>query len=165
MITGMSVYWGAVFVLVVSSSVVLSDRGCAQALVTPPGEPTNVDQWQTTDLSILDFVTDVYDLVSVISASRDTRLYFLSKPGKIVKCREGAIPNIAPPTAPGQVGASMPAPPPISGQIGAVITAAPLTPGQVTTSIPPIPPPPPPDVNGFRTEFECAVLLRGASRH
>jgi hypothetical protein len=121
-----------------------------------------------TDLSILDFLKNGYDLISVISPSSHTRIYFLTKPGKIVKCREDAAPIISPPT-PGRVGASTPIPQPTSEPIGGVVTAPSKQLGTVTTAPPPLPEQaepfiPAPDVTGFRTEFECAELLRGASK-
>jgi len=160
---------GAAVILVVSSVLLLSDPGWAQTSVTPAGRPTNVDEWQATDRSMLDFVRDGYDLVSVISASLQTRVYFLTKPGQIVKCREEVTPSTPPSMPLGQVGTSRPTSLPTPGQTGTVITAPPgqtgtvitapsLFPGQAGTFIPP------PDVSGFRTEFECALLLRGASR-
>jgi hypothetical protein len=152
-------YWSTTIILATSAVLALSGRTWAQTTsVSPTGRPTNVDEWQATDLSILDFVTDGYDLVSVISPSSHTRIYFLAKPGKIVKCREEVTPNGLPPMLPGQVGTSVPTSPPTPGQTGNVIAAPSPLPGQAGTFIPP------PDVSGFRTEFECALLLRGASR-
>jgi hypothetical protein len=155
-------YRGAAVILVVSSVLLLSDPGWAQTSVTSGGgsRPTNVDEWQATDRSMLDFVTDGYDLVSVISPSLQTRVYFLTKPGQIVKCREEVTPSTPASMPLGQVGTSRPTSLPTPGQTGTVITAPPgqTFPGQAGTFIPP------PDVSGFRTEFECAVLLRGASK-
>jgi len=125
--------------------LVPTDRGWSQTPpVAQPGTPTNVEEWRATDLSILDFVADGYDLVSVISPTSHTRLYFLTKPGKIVKCREEAIPNSPPPVSP---------PPPLTPE-------QPLTPGQAGTFISPSES----VVTGLRTEFECAELSRRASR-
>ena len=129
----------AIIILVAGTVLSFSNRGWSQtALVAPPAASANVEEWQATDLSMLDFVADGYDLVSVISASPHTRIYFLAKPGKIVKCREEATPNTPPP---------MPPPPPTPGQAGSFI-------------------PPPPDVvvTSVRTEFECAELSRRGSR-
>ena len=65
----------ALFVLAEGAVLALSDLGWSQtAPVTPPAAPTNVEEWRATDLSILDFVADGYDLVSVISPSSHTRL-------------------------------------------------------------------------------------------
>ena len=73
----------------------LADRSLSQtAPASPPAASTNVEEWRATDLSLLDFVADGYDLVSVVSPSSHTRLYFLTKPGKIVKCREEATPAL-----------------------------------------------------------------------
>ena len=151
---------GAALILVASSVLTLSYPDWAQTSDTPSDRPTNVDEWQVTDLSILDFLKNGYDLISVISPSSQTRTYFLTKPGKIVKCREDATPIISPPT-PGRVGASAPIPQPTSEPIGGVVTAPSKQLGTVTTAPPPLPAP---DVTGFRTEFECAELLRGASK-
>jgi hypothetical protein len=161
-------YRGAALILVASSVLALSDPDWAQTSVTPSDRSTNVDEWQVTDLSILDFLKNGYDLISVISPSSHTRIYFLTKPGKIVKCREDAAPIISPPT-PGRVGASTPTPQPTSEPIGEVVTAPSEQLGTVTTAPPPLPEQvtpsiPAPDVTGFRTEFECAELLRGASK-
>ena len=152
MIAVPSLHWRAVLILAAGAILALSDRGGAETTsVSLAGTPTNVEEWRTTDLSILDFVTDGYDLVSVISPSSHTRLYFLTKPGKIVKCREEATPINPPPIPPqpprpGQTGTLTPSPPsPSPGQGGAFV-------------------PPPPEIAGFRTEFECAELLRGASK-
>jgi hypothetical protein len=134
MIATPSLHWRAVLILVAGTLLPLSNRGWSQ---TAPVAPPAAEEWQATDLSILDFVADGYDLVSVISASSHTRIYFLTKPGKIVKCREEATPNSPPP---------IPPPPPTPGQAGSFI-------------------PPPPDsvVASVRTEFECAELSRRAS--
>jgi hypothetical protein len=156
--------WSAVLILVAGAVLPLSNPGLSQTVpVTPPTASTNVEEWQATDLSILDFVADGYDLVSVISPSSHARIYFLSKPGNIVKCREEESPNNPPPTPP-----QLPTP----GQGGTFIPP-PVTPGQTGTFIPP------PSVPGragtvispadsvaasVRTEFECAVLSRRASR-
>src|SRR6516164_5597608 len=108
---------GAVLILLVGGVLPLSNPGWSQT--TPVAPPTNPEEWQATDLSLLDFVSDGYDLVSVISPSSRTRLYFLTKPGKTVKCREEAIPSgpppIPPPPTPGQVGTFLP---PRPGQAG-----------------------------------------------
>jgi hypothetical protein len=156
--------WGAVLILLAGAALPLSNPGWSQtAPVAPAAASTKVEEWQATDLSLLDFVADGYDLVSVISPSSHTRSYFLTKPGKIVKCREEASSNSPPPTPP---------PPPTPGQAGMFI-APPATPGQTGTFIPP------PSVPGpagtfmspadsvaasVRTEFECAVLSRRSSR-
>src|SRR5271166_5720444 len=109
--------WGAALILVAAAVLALSDRGWSQtALVTPPAASATVEEWQTTDRSMLDLIEDGYDLVSVISPSSQTRVYFLSKPGKIVKCREDATPYSPPPP---------PIPPPV-----------PPPPGQGGTFIP-----------------------------
>jgi hypothetical protein len=82
--------WHALLVLAGGSVLILADRSWSQtAPASPPATSTNVEEWRATDLSLLDFVTDGYDLVSVISPSSHTRLYFLTKPGRIVKCRGG----------------------------------------------------------------------------
>jgi hypothetical protein len=156
--------WGAVLILLAGPVSPLSNPGWSQtAPVAPPATSSNAEEWQATDLSMLDYVADGYDLVSVISASSHTRTYFLTKPGKIVKCREEAIPNSPPPTPP---------PPPTPGQAGTFIPPS-ATPGQIGTFIPP---PPAPERAGtvispaasvaasVRTEFECAVLSRRSSR-
>src|SRR6516162_10369076 len=155
--------WGALLILLVGGVLPLSNPGWSQTTpVSPPAVSTNPEEWQATDLSLLDFVSDGYDLVSVISPSSHTRTYFLTKPGKIVKCREEATPTGPPP---------IPPPPPTPGQAGTIIPP-PAAPGQVGTFIPP------PSVPGragtvispadsvaasVRTEFECAVLSRRAS--
>jgi hypothetical protein len=156
--------WGAVLILLAGAVLSLSNPGWSQtASVAPPAASTNAEEWQATDLSLLDFVADGYDLVSVISPSSHTRSYFLTKPGKIVKCREEASQNSPPPTPP---------PPPTPGQAGTFILP-PATPGQTGTFIPPPSVPgraetfiPPADSGAasVRTEFECAVLSRRASR-
>jgi hypothetical protein len=144
--------WGAVLILVAGVVLPLSNPGWSQkAPVTPPAASTNVGEWQETDLSILDFVADGYDLVSVISPSSHARIYFLTKPGKIVKCREEESPNSPPPTppappTPGQGGTFIP-PPSVPGRAGTVISPADSV---AATSV--------------RTEFECAVLSHRASR-
>ena len=155
---------GAVLVLLAGALLPLSNLGWSQtAPVAPPAVSTNAEEWQATDLSLLDFVSDGYDLVSVISPSSHTRTDFLTKPGKIVKCREEATPTGPPP---------IPPPPPTPGQAGTIIPP-PATPGQVGTFIPPPSVPgragtviSPADsvAAGVRTEFECAVLSRRASR-
>jgi hypothetical protein len=138
MIAGPPMRWRSV-ILVAVTVLLLSNRGWSQtAPVTPPAASANGEEWRTTDLSMLDFVADGYELVSVISASSHTRIYFLTKPGNIVKCREEVTPNSPPP---------MPPPSPNPGQVGSFI-------------------PPPPDVvvTSVGTEFECAVLSRRNSR-
>ena len=157
--------WGAVLILLACAVLPLSNPGWSQTTpVAPPAVSTNPEEWQATDLSLLDFVSDGYDLVSVISPSSHTRTDFLTKPGKIVKCREEATPTGPPP---------IPPPPPTPGQAGTLIPPPPATPGQAGTFIPP------PSVPGragtvispadsvaasVRTEFECAVLSRRSSR-
>jgi hypothetical protein len=153
-------YRGAALILVASSVLALSVPDWAQTSATSSDRPTNVDEWQVTDLSILDFLKNGYNVLSVISPSSQTHIYFLTKPGKLVKCREDATPIISPPT-PGRVGASTPIPQPTSEPIGGVETAPSKQLGTVATAPPP---PPAPEVTGFRTEFECAELLRGASK-
>jgi hypothetical protein len=156
--------WGPVLILLAGAVLPLSNPGWSQTTpVAPPAVSTNAEEWQTTDLSLLDFVTDGYDLVSVISPSSHTRTYFLTKPGKIVKCREEATPTglppiPPPPPTPGQAGTFIP-PPPTLGQTGTFIPP-PATPGQTGTVISPA------DavVASVRTEFECAVLSRRVSR-
>jgi len=129
--------WGAALILVAAAVLALSDRGWSQtALVTPPAASATVEEWQTTDRSMLDLIEDGYDLVSVISPSSQTRVYFLSKPGKIVKCREDATPNSPPPP---------PIPPPVPPPPGQGGTFIPR-PDSIVTSVP--------------TEFECAELSR-----
>jgi hypothetical protein len=155
--------WGAVLILLAGAVLPLSNPGWSQTAPVAPPAATNAEEWQATDLALLDFVADGYDLVSVISPSSHTRTYFLTKPGKIVKCREEASSNSPPPPPP---------PPPTPGQAGTFIPP-PATPGQTGTFIPP------PSVPGragtvispadsvaasVRTEFECAVLSRRASR-
>ena len=140
--------WGAVLFPLAGAVLPLSNPAWSQtAPVAPPAVSTNAEEWQATDLSLLDFVSDGYDLVSVISPSSRTRLYFLTKPGKIVKCREEAIPSGPPPIPP----------PPTPGQVG---TFLPPRPGQAGTSMPP------PDsvITSARAEFECAELSRRTSR-
>src|SRR6516164_2588759 len=115
---------GAVLILLVGGVLPLSNPGWSQT--TPVAPPTNPEEWQATDLSLLDFVSDGYDLVSVISPSSHTRTYFLTKPGKIVKCREEATPTgpppiPPPPATPGQVGTFIP-PPSAPGRAGTVIS-------------------------------------------
>jgi hypothetical protein len=144
--------WGAALILLAGAVLPLSNRGWSQTVpVAPPAASTNAEEWQATDLSILDFVADGYDLVSVVSPSSRTRLYFLTKPGKIVKCREEATPTgpppiPPPPPTPGQAGTFVPTPP-AQGQAGAFM---PMPPDNVITSV--------------RTEFECAELSRRTSR-
>ena len=155
----------ALLVLAGGSVLLLADRSLSQtAPASPPAASTNVEEWRATDLSLLDFVADGYDLVSVVSPSSHTRLYFLTKPGKIVKCREEATPTGPPP---------IPLPPPTPGQAGTLIPPPPATPGQAGTFIPPPSVPgragtviSPADsvAAGVRTEFECAVLSRRSSR-
>jgi hypothetical protein len=151
--------WGAVLFLLAGAVLPLSNPGWSQtAPVAPPAVSTNAEEWQATDLSLLDFVADGYDLVSVVSPSSHTRLYFLTKPGKIVKCREEATPTgappIPPPPTPGQAGAFMPPP----GQAGIFMT--PTTPGQAGAFVPS------PDsvLTSVGTEFDCAELSRRTSR-
>src|SRR6516165_11124570 len=144
--------WGAVLILLACAVLPLSNPGWSQTTaVAPPAVSTNPEEWQATDLSLLDFVSDGYDLVSVISPSSHTRTYFLTKPGKIVKCREEATPTGPPP---------IPLPPPTPGQAGTSVPT-PLAPGQAGTFMPM-----PPDnvITSVRTEFECAELLRRTSR-
>jgi hypothetical protein len=162
MIANSLIRWSAVLILVAGSALALSDRGCAQTRTGLPAVSTNVEGWQKTDLSIVDFAESEYDLVAVISASPHTRIYFLTKPGKIVKCREEVTPNGVPQLSSGQLGTSLPEPPPTSGEIGMAGTMPPGKIGPVVAAPPPLIPPP--DVSGFRTEFECAELLRGGSR-
>ena len=144
--------WGALLILLAGAVLPLSNPGWSQTTpVAPPAESTNPEEWQATDLSLLDFVSDGYDLVSVISPSSHTRTYFLTKPGKIVKCREEATPTgpppipPPPPATPGQAGTFIP-PPSVPGRAGTVISPA----DSVAASV--------------RTEFECAVLSRRSSR-
>jgi hypothetical protein len=144
--------WGAVLILLAGAVLPLSNPGWSQTTpVAPPAVSTNAEEWQATDLSLLDFVADGYELVSVISPSSHTRTYFLTKPGKIVKCREEATPTGPPP---------IPLPPPTPGQAGTSVST-PLAPGQAGTFMPM-----PPDnvITSVRTEFECAELLRRTSR-
>jgi hypothetical protein len=93
--------WAAVLILVAGAAA-LSERGWSETApaTAPAVASVTVEQWQTTDRSMLDFVEDGYDLISVIPASSQARIYFLSKPGKIVKCREDATPNGPPPIPP-----------------------------------------------------------------
>jgi hypothetical protein len=164
MIALAEMHWGAVLILVAGVVLPLSNRGLSQTVpVTSPAASTNVEEWQETDLSILDFVADGYDLVSVISPSSHARIYFLSKPGKIVKCREEESPNNPPPTppplpAPGQAGTFIP-PPSVPGQTGTFIPP-PSVPGRTGTVISPA------DsvAASVRAEFECAVLSHRTSR-
>jgi hypothetical protein len=143
--------WGAVLILLGGALLPLSNLGWSQTTpVAPPAVSTNLEEWQATDLSLLDFVTDGYDLVSVISPSSHTRTYFLTKPGKIVKCREEATPTgpppiPPPPPTPGQTGTFIP-PPSVPGRAGTVISPA----DSVAATV--------------RTEFDCAVLSRRVSR-
>ena len=142
----------ALLVLAGGSVLLLADRSLSQtAPASPPAASTNVEEWRATDLSLLDFVADGYDLVSVVSPSSHTRLYFLTKPGKIVKCREEATPTGPPP---------IPLPPSTPGQAGTSVPT-PLAPGQAGTFMPM-----PPDnvITSVRTELECAELLRRTSR-
>jgi len=144
MIAAPSMRWRAVLVLAPGAVLTLSDPVWSQtAPITPQAASTSVEEWRATDLSILDFVSDGYDVVSVISSSSHARLYFLTKPGKIVKCREEAIPNSPPP---------IPPPPLTAGEA--------LVPGRAGTFIPP----PESVVTSVRTEFECAELSRRTSR-
>jgi hypothetical protein len=76
---------------------------------SPAETSTAGEQWQTTDRSMLDLVEDGYELVSVVGASAQTRLYFLSKPGKVVKCREESVLSAAPPVPPLPVRGQAPA--------------------------------------------------------
>jgi hypothetical protein len=98
-------WWPAL--VVVGGAVALSKIAWSQTMpaTSPPVATSTGEQWQTTDRSMLDFLEDGYDLVSVVGSSQ-TRLYFLSKPGKIVKCREEATLSGPPPVPP----------PPIRGQ-------------------------------------------------
>ena len=148
--------WGAVLILV-AGAVLPCDRGWSQtAPVTPPASETapvtppasitvdtppatppasaTVEEWQTTDQSLLDLIEAGYEVISVISRSSQTRIYFLTKPGEIVKCQEDATPNSPP---------AIPPPPPTPGQAGMFI-----------------PPPPDSSVTSVQTEFECAELSR-----
>jgi hypothetical protein len=125
--------WRPVLV-VVGGAVVLSKIAWPQTMpaTSPPVASVTGEQWQTTDRSMLDFVEDGYELVSVVGATTSqTRLYFLSKPGKIVKCREESTLSAPPP---------IPPPPPIRGQVPTFVpdTTAPDT----------------------RIETECAELSR-----
>ena len=132
----------AVLMLAAGAALALCSQGRSQtAPIAPPTAATA--EWQTTNRSLLDFVVDGYDLVSVVSPSPQTRLYFLTKPGKIVKCREEAAPNSPPP---------IPPPPPVPGQTGA------FPPGRVPTFIPS------PEDSTVTSEFECTELSRGASK-
>jgi hypothetical protein len=83
---------------------------------------------------MLDLIEAGYEVVSVISSSSQTRIYFLTKPGTIVKCQEDAAPNSPPP---------IPPTPPTPGQAGMLI-----------------PPPPDSSVASVEAEFECAELSR-----
>jgi hypothetical protein len=152
MIGASSMRWRSALMLAAGVVLALSNLGWAQTTpVAPPAVSTNPEEWQTTDLSLLDFITDGYDLVSVISPSSHTRTYFLTKPGKIVKCREEATPTGPPP---------IPPPPPTPGQAGTFVPT-PVAPGQPGTFMPM-----PPDnvITSVRTEFECAELSRRTSR-
>jgi hypothetical protein len=143
--------WQAGLMLAAGAVLALADRSWSQtAPASPPAASTNVEEWRATELSLLDFVADGYDLVSVVSPSSHTRLYFLTKPGKIVKCREEATPTGPPP---------IPPPPPTPGQAGTFVPTPPA-PGQAGTFMPP------PDsvITSVETEFECAELSRGTSR-
>jgi hypothetical protein len=160
MIAASPMHWYRALLLIAAVVLTLSGRGWSQtAPVTQAGAPTNVEEWRATDLSILDFVADGYDLVSVISSSAHARLYFFTKPGKIVKCREETTPRSPPPIplspTPGQAGTF--APPPTPGQAG---TFTPAPPGQAGAFMPL------PDsvIASVRTEFECAELSRRTSR-
>jgi hypothetical protein len=161
--------------LIAGLTVAVIDQAWAQT-ASPPAQ-ANVGVWRGTDLSLLDFITDGYDLVSVISTTADIRVYFLTKPGSIVKCVEEATPHGPPPflapapVAPGQAGMKLPTspnsdqagtfvPPPVPpGQIGTFEPPSPLTPGQASTSgssqsdgI----------VANVPVEFECAQLSKGS---
>jgi hypothetical protein len=144
--------------LIVGLVLGLSGRGLSQ---TAPPAPTKVEEWQTTDLSLLDLVTDGYELVSVISPSSYTRIYFLTKPGKIAKCREETNPTNLPlppppPSAPGQAESFIP-PPSRPGQIGTFQPPPPVIPGKANAAGPS-----PSDniVTSVQTEFECAELSK-----
>jgi hypothetical protein len=119
--------WGAVLILLAGAVLPLSNPGWSQTALVAPPAATNAEEWQATDLSLLDFVADGYDLVSVISPSSHTFTYFLTKPGKIIKCREEAGSNSPPP---------IPPPTPTPGQAGMFIPPPPTTPGQTGTFIP-----------------------------
>jgi hypothetical protein len=100
-------YWRAIFVVVGCAAVFKMALPQTMPAMPPPAASATGEQWQRTDRSMLDFIEDGYDLVSVVGASSQTRLYFLSKPGKIIKCREEAMPGAPPPVPP---------PPPMRGQ-------------------------------------------------
>jgi hypothetical protein len=130
---------GSAVILAADAVLALCSQGWSQtAPIAPPTAATA--EWQTTNRSLLDFVVDGYDLVSVVSPSPQTRLYFLTKPGKIVKCREESAPSSPPP---------LPPPPPVPGQAGAFPT------GRVPTFMPS-----PEDSTSATSEFECAELSR-----
>ena len=160
MTTSSSIRGGAVLFLIAGLVLTLSDRGRSQTAL--PTARSNVGEWRATDLSLLDFIADGYDLVSVIAPSFYTRIYFLAKPGAIVKCRgetttRGPPPFLPPlPQTPGQAGMQSPtssAP----GQIGTVVPPSPATPGQANASGSS-----PSDsiVADVPAEFECAELSR-----
>jgi hypothetical protein len=74
------------------------------ALAAPATAETSsasAEQWRSSEKSMVEFVEDGYELVSVVAPSNQTRFYFLRKPGKVVKCREeaaldGPLPTIPP---------------------------------------------------------------------
>ena len=72
--------WGALLILLVGGVLPLSNPGWSQTTPVAPLVSTNPEEWQATDLSLLDFVSDGYDLVSVISPSSHTRTYLTASP-------------------------------------------------------------------------------------
>jgi hypothetical protein len=134
MIASPAMRWRAALIAVAGMAALSKSGWSETAPAAPSG--TGGEQWQTTDRTMLDFVEDGYDLVSVVPSSSQARIYFLSKPGKIVKCREDVSPTGPPPV-----------PPPLPGQAG-------RPPGQPGVFIPEN------FVPSVRVEFECAELAR-----
>ncbi|MFO1152819.1 MAG: hypothetical protein U1E42_04000 [Rhodospirillales bacterium] len=106
----------------------------------PTAVPSADVEWRRTDRTMLDLLAAGYELVSVVAASPQTRLYFLRTPGTIVKCAEQAVPP------------APPAPPP-QPQSGA-------TPG----APPAMPPEPSRKAMKMTASFECSELVRASSR-
>ena len=72
------------------------------------------NEWQPMNRSMVDLLLDGYHLVSVVASSPRTQVYYLQKPGTVVKCDEGqTLMDVPPPPAipsqlNGGVGGDMP---------------------------------------------------------
>ena len=120
--------------LLIALPVLFVTAHCLADQTTGPASQGTTVGWRPTDRSIVDLLAAGYDLVTVVAASPQTRLYFLHAPGSIVRCSEQAGPLAAPPMPPS------------------------LSPGAPIPMMPPAPPDPKSLKMGIT--FECSELAR-----